>query len=638
MNAKYINRIFLVTLLLFAGVSSQAEVKLPKLVSDGMVLQREKPLNIWGWADPSEAVKVSFKGKTYKTKANAEGQWSVTLPSQQAGGPYSMTINHIQLNDILIGDVWLCSGQSNMELPVRRVMEKYREEIEKDDNPNIRQFKVPMTYNFEQPQTDYKYGSWTKAQKESILDFSAVAYFFAKDLYAKYGVPVGLINSAVGGSPAEAWVSKEGLAQFPYFINEAEKCANDEYRNKTTQSENEARNNWVTTLNANDAGTALWNKENTDDSAWGTITLPGFWEDKGVAPLNGSIWFRKHFEITDNTNLEDAVLRLGCIVDCDSVFVNGTFVGTTSYMYPPRIYNVPKEILRKGSNNVTIRLISYSGKGGLVEDKPYSLTIGRQRIPLAGEWKYKIGAEMPALGSTTFFQYKPIGLYNGMIAPMRNYAVKGVIWYQGESNVGRNKEYEKLFPALISDWRNKLNDPQLPFLYVQLPSFLKATYSPAESGWAELRNVQTAALKLPGTAMAVVTDVGEWNDIHPLNKKTVGHRLSLAAQNIAYGDTQVCYSGPAIKSISINGSKAILTFNTFGDSLKAEDKLRGFAICGADGKYVWAQARIISPDTVEVWADNVASPASVRYAWSDNALSANLFNSQGLPAIPFEIK
>ncbi|MCL2133879.1 MAG: beta galactosidase jelly roll domain-containing protein, partial [Bacteroidales bacterium] len=367
--------------------------------------------------------------------------------------------------------------------------------------------------------------------------------------------------------------------------------------------------------------------------------IPSYWADQptGLGTTNGVIWFRKNFKVSSSMVGKVAELRLGCIVDADSAFINGVYVGNITYQYPPRIYKVPAGLLKEGENTITVRVISNTGNGGFVPDKFYRITTNTDTIDLKGIWHFKLGTDMPALAAQTFFQWKPAGLYNGMIAPLENYAVKGVIWYQGESNTENPSEYRQSFPALIKLWRTKWNNPTMPFLYVQLANFMQAHNMPAESNWAELRNVQRETLSLPNTGMAVAIDIGEWNDIHPLNKKEVGYRLALWARKIAYNDKRVIASGPLYQSMTVKGNKVMLSFSDVGSGLKPVEKLKGFAIADTDGKFVWAYATIEN-NKVVVWSDEVANPVEVRYAWSNNPEEANLYNKEGLPASPFTTK
>lgn len=630
----------LLAFLMLAGYESRAEVKLPVLIANGMVLQRDTQVKIWGWAAPGEEVRLTFMRKKYRTEADAAGEWMIVLPEMKAGGPYIMHINDKEIKNILIGEVWVCSGQSNMELPVRRVMDRFAEEVRADVYPAIRHLKVPLAYDFHRPQSDLPSTAWKELNPENALDFSAVAYFFAKDYYRRTGIPVGLINASVGGSPAEAWISEEKLAAFPRYLNELEMCRDDRYVAEVKQMDRKNQQAWNGALYQADAGLkgkVKWYEDELDDSDWMQTTLfDPSWQTADGIPANGSLWFRKHFTLTSGQARQKAVLRLGCIVDADSVFVNGHFVGTVAYQYPPRIYEIPEGILREGDNQLTVRLISYSGKPSFVADKPYLIRIGQEEIGLEGEWKYKVGTYMPALAGTTFFHYKPVGLYQAMIAPLLNYPVAGVLWYQGESNTGRAGEYEKLLTTLIGDWREKWQQPELPFVIIQLANFMQPRPYPVESGWAMVREAQRlVAQKQPAVGLATAIDLGEWNDIHPLEKRELGRRISLQAQQLrGIGKEQVC-SGPAYVSGRRVGNKAILAFEPGTNELQPVGKLKGFAVAGKDGRFVWAEARIEGQQVV-VWSEKVEQPVYVRYAWEDNPEQANLRNRAGLPASSFQ--
>jgi sialate O-acetylesterase len=370
-------------------------------------------------------------------------------------------------------------------------------------------------------------------------------------------------------------------------------------------------------------------------SDWPLISLPGYWTEKGVDLPFGSIWFYKEFEVPDSLVNKEAILRLGRIIDSDSAFVNGTFIGTISYQYPPRIYKIHPGVLKPGKNKLMVRVICQSGNGGFVEEKPYKILIGSQIIDLTGDWKYHTGAIMKQDSGTGPLQFRPGGLYNGLINPIKGFQLKGVIWYQGESNTGRAKEYSQLFQDLIRDWRIQFNEPDLPFLYVQLANLGKPDKQPVESGWAELRDAQRRVLQLPNTGMAVTYDIGEWNDIHPLNKKEVGRRLALESVRVAYHDSSVVSSGPLYQSMEISGKSVILAFKSSGSGLFTNCLLEGFQIAGADGLFVWANAVVLSENKVRVWSDSVKIPMAVRYAWDGNPAGANLKNKEGLPASPF---
>jgi sialate O-acetylesterase len=605
-----------------------------------MVLQRETSTKIWGWASPNEKIQLDFGQKKYNAIASNEGKWTIVLPSQKAGGPYEMTLsasNTIVLKNILFGDVWICGGQSNMELPMERVKDKYRDIIAKANNSNIRQFMVPDKFDFEKPNEDLDSGDWIAVSPENILKFSAVAYFFADEIYTKYKVPIGLINSALGGSPAEAWISEDAIKKFPDYYNEAQKFKNKSLITEIESNDKTVNANWYSLLNKKDEGLKNnWSNPQQDDADWSKMNIPGYWADNALGNVNGAVWFRKEFVVTKE-NRGEAKLLMGRIVDADSVFVNGKFVGTTSYLYPPRRYIFDSSILKTGKNEIAIRVISNSGKGGFVLDKPYELILSNETIDLKGEWKYKLGTKMDALPSQTFVRWKPVGLYNAMIAPLTNYSIKGVIWYQGESNTKKPSEYFDLMETVVHDWRNQWNQGDFPFLYVQLANFLEVKSAPSESDWAELRQQQTNLLSVSNTGMAVAIDLGEWNDIHPLNKYDVGKRLALQAQKIAYGDKKIVSSGPLFKSMKLNENKLKIKFTDTGSGLttKENKEVKGFAIASEDNQFVWANASI-QGDEITVWSDTVLKPFKVRYAWADNPEDANLYNKENLPASPFE--
>lgn len=630
-------------LTLFIPLTAPGTMKLPKLISDGMVLQRDSNVRIWGWAAPRERVSVRFIDSSYEAIADSSGSWAVTLPKLSAGGPYTMMLmagDTITIQDILIGDVWICSGQSNMELPMRRVSPIYESEIAGATNDSIRYFAVPQTYDFNRPHEDYQYGGWKKTNPQTVLNFSAVAYFFATELFEKYHVPIGLVNASLGGSPAEAWMSEEALKAFPKHYEEALRFRDGTLIQQIEDQDRKRIRTWYDLLQQRDEGyrnpAEPWFAPDLEVSGWATMKIPGYWAQTKLGLVNGVVWFRKEVNVPADMIGQKGKLILGRIVDADSVFINGIFIGTTSYQYPPRRYDLPPHVLKAGKNIIVVRLISNRGDGGFVLDKTYEIRVGDKKIDLKGKWKYRLGAALSPLADETFIRWKPLGLYNAMIAPLLNYRIKGAIWYQGESNADRPIEYRELLPALIRDWRSDWNQGDFPFLLVQLPNFMEARKQPPKSNWALLREAQLKALSEPNTAMAVAIDIGEWNDIHPLDKKDVGERLALAAEKVAYGDEHVVYSGPLYQSMKIDGNKVILTFSHTGSGLVAKGggSLKCFAIAGADKHFVWAKAKIVG-DKVVVWNNRISHPVAVRYAWADNPAGANLFNREGLPASPF---
>ncbi len=615
-------------------------VRLPQLVADGMVLQRDAKVKIWGWADASEKITVNFQHRTYRTVTDESGSWKIALQPMKAGGPYTMEItgnNRITIRDILIGDVWFCSGQSNMVLAMERVKEKYPDEIAKANYPQIRNFFVKTESDVTRQHSDLLPGKWVKADSVTVLGFGAASWFFAKQLYQKYHVPIGIINSSVGGTPIEAWISSEGLKNIQSYHNRIARFSNTAFMDSVLKKHPEP----VEPLNA-DKGLnepKLWYDTTYKPHNWHRFWLPGYWADQGVKGLNGVVWFRKEITLSASAQSKAAKLYLGRIIDADQTYVNGKKVGNITYQYPPRRYWVPAGLLKPGKNIIVVRITNTSGKGGFVPDKKYYLAIAGDTIDLRGDWQYKVGQVFePARIKPEFSaQNEPTGLYNTMVAPVINYTIKGMVWYQGESNSGRASEYGKLLKALIADWRNRWQEDDIPFIYAQLPNFNEVQYLPAESSWAQLRDGQLSALEVPNTGMAVTIDAGEWNDIHPLNKKTVGERLARVAENVAYGDMNVVPTGPIYQSAKVDGGKVEITFKNIGTGLIAEDgeELSQFAIAGTDKKFVWAKA-LIKGDKVLVWSDKIPAPLYVRYAWADNPEGANLYNKEGLPASPFQ--
>ncbi|WP_347840158.1 sialate O-acetylesterase [uncultured Draconibacterium sp.] len=630
-NRILLNSIVVLLLVLFCGTLNAA-VKLPRLVSNGMVLQRNETICIWGWADAEENVEIEFLNKQYKTRADRNGNWQLELNAMAAGGPYSMKINDVELNNILVGDVWLASGQSNMELWLSRVTDLYANEISRINNSDIRFFRSSTRENAEDAKSDYPDGKWLPASPGNVMGFSAVAWFFASKIHEQEKVPVGIISTAIGGSPAEAWLSNEKARP---FLNEwLERKAEIDAENEKRSNADKAYN-WWHEVNKNDPGVGKWSKNDVDVSGWSQISLPGYWNDKGVDISNGSIWFCKEFQLDESLAGEEAILRLGRIINSDSAFVNGTFVGNITYQYPPRIYTIPEGVLKAGTNKIMVRVFNQGGRGGFVEEKPYEVRVGNKVIDITGDWHYHIGAELNPPKSSGSLSFRPGGLFNSLISPIKNLSIKGVIWYQGESNTGRPNEYAHLFKDLILDWRTQLNQPELPFLYVQLANLGLPKKQPGESGWAQVRDAQRRVLELPNTGMAVAFDLGEWNDIHPLNKKEVANRLALEAQRVAYGNQEVVSSGPLYRSMEIQNGAIVLSFSSVGEGLFANNLLEGFQIAGDDGSFVWAKAVVLSKNTVKVWSDKVLQPKEVRYGWEDNPEYANLKNKAGLPASPF---
>ncbi|EOZ98779.1 Sialic acid-specific 9-O-acetylesterase [Indibacter alkaliphilus LW1] len=548
--------IWAILIFLISHSQSFADIRLPKLISNGMVLQRDTPLKIWGWAQPKETIQVIFLGETYQAKADENGNWSLILEPLPYGGPHQILFkgqNEIVLNDILIGDVWLVSGQSNMEINMQRVSPLYEEDIKSADFPLIRYFEVPKRYDFNKKNRDLSNGKWQSISQENILSIPAISFFFARSLHLHHDIPVGIVNAALGGSPAEAWISEESIKKFPTYHHELQRFKNDDLIKEIESQDAQKSSHWYSQLFQKDQGyqdPKAWYTSELELDDWEEIENPTLWKGTALEGLVGVVWFRKNVKLPESFNGKPAAINLGTLIDADSVFINGKFIGSTGYQYPPRRYIIPEGVLKSGQNSIVVRLINNSGEAGFIPDKPYEIVFEEQKISLEGLWHYKVGAQMPPLPAQTFIRWKPVGLYNAMIAPLQNYAFKGVLWYQGESNADRPEDYADLFQTLIQDWRETFKHEELPFLYVQLPNYLSSSQEPQNSNWAKLREAQAAALSLPNTVMVVAIDLGEWNDIHPLNKKDVAERLFLQARKLVYKETDLVSSGPFFQIIS----------------------------------------------------------------------------------------
>jgi sialate O-acetylesterase len=629
----------LLIILIFTLIKSNAQIRLPNLISDYMVLQRDKPIKVWGWASPKEKISLTLNKKTIKTIATPDGKWEIILPAQTAATGQEIVLkgkNEIRIKNVAFGDVYFCSGQSNMvhQMELHHVL--YAKDIAEANNPDIRHFWIPTMTNLSGPNEDIPKASWKVTNPENVRQFSAVAYFFAKKIYDKYQVPIGIINASVGGTPIEAWTSEDGLKDFSKIIETIKKNKDTSYVNSFSRIKRQ-------TSSSNDQGeleSPKWYETIYQAKGWLPITVPGYWEDQGIKELNGVVWYRKEINIPASMLNKPSKVFLGRIVDADVLYINGKQVGQTAYMYPQRRYALPEGLLKEGRNVFVIKVTNNGGKGGFVPDKPYCLIAGNDTLALNGTWYYKVGEAFSP--STTVYpsfsaQNQPSALFNAMAAPATKYSIKGFLWYQGESNAGRPNEYEALQKAQILDWRKQWNQGDLPFLFVQLPNFMDANYLPSESQWAELREAQLKATNVPNTAMVVGIDLGEWNDIHPDNKKDIGERLALAAMNVIYGEKQTEYAGPRLVSHEIFDKKIVLTFDHLSESIHPKDgqELHWFSVAGSDKKFHWAKAKIVDFNKIELQSDKVNRPKYARYAWQDNPTDVNFYNSAGIPASPF---
>lgn len=618
---RYSRILFTALLAAAAAFNADAKVRLPKVISDCMVLQRDVELNVWGWADPGEKVTVRFDGNHYFTQADSKGNWAVKLAPHKAGGPYLLEVNEIILRDVLVGDVWLLSGQSNQETPIERLVDRYPE-INVSNNHMIRLYKVPTQETPGVLNEDILQGErWHSGVASDIMNWKALAYFFAVEAYEKTGVPQGMLVSSLGGSRIESWIAEEYLLQIPEQA--AQKAAADQAAAQQREQNDQS-----------------WLNESYDDSQWATVIEPNYLADSGIP--NGVVFFRKEIDVPASMDGRHAKIYMGRMVDGDQVYVNGVLVGQTTYFGPPRKYDIPAGLLHEGRNVVAVRLTANAGDAGFVPDKPYKIVGDEAEIDLTGEWKYKQGpapagrgmgpgGNMMARGP----RFTGAGLYNGMIWPVRNYNIAGAVWYQGESNAAQADKYQALLTRLISNWREVFSMPEMPFLICQLPNYMEKYDTPTDSDWARLREAQMKThLSVPNTSLAVCYNTGEYNDIHPLNKKDLAKTLYIQAEDL-YLHRKVVSSGPVYKDMKIVGNKIIISFTGVGGGLRAQGgKLQHFAIAGADRNFVWADAEI-KGNTVVVSSPAVPDPVAVRYAWANNPDNANLTNKEGFLASPF---
>lgn len=622
-------RIKFLFFLILVSFTSYADVKLPQIFRNNMVLQRDAPLRVYGWASPGEKVNVSLSNQSGSATADRSGKWNITLAALPAGGPYELKVdgkNSIVLKDVLIGDVWICSGQSNMQWTVEQTGFN---EIDTAflQHGNVRLFTVDLDMDY-QPKDDIKGGNgWNKLTKDNIKWFSAVAYHFGKSLNKELHVPIGLVSVNLGATSIETWMSNESLLKFPQFRNDVH---NKSYAELNSAFE-KIRDNWFKKYYYKGIGVdEEWFKPGTDLSQWKPINASGnTWVDEpGLKDHDGAVWFRTTFDLPANFNGKTFHVGMLQIDDYDIAWVNGVKVGENFGAFNHHGYDVPADVLKPTGNVLVVRVFDVGGIGGFVTHPFWGNDIIR------GQWIYRKGESIdakkfpkPEFPNATPFS-SPSVLFNGNIAPLTNMTIKGAIWYQGEANADRAEEYLGLFPEMINDWRKRWNVGDFPFVFVQLANYEAESPQPVASKWAELREAQASVLRsLPHTAMACAIDIGEAGDIHPKNKEEVGKRLASAFMNNV--------SGPTFKAIKIANDKIIVEYQT--PDLITKDKygfVRGFQVAGDDQKFYWAKA-VLNGDKVEVWSERVSKPVAVRYAWDNNPGPLDLYNETGLPALPF---
>ncbi len=631
-------------------------LKLAGIFSDHMVLQRGIPIPVWGWAAAGEKITVELAGQSVSVTALADGSWRATLPPLAAGGPFVLTASGsstVAFRDVMLGEVWVCSGQSNMQFLLSS-SENHEHAVAAADYPNIRYFTVNRAARVA-PRADTQ-GEWRRCAPETAGNASAVAYYFGREIQRAIGVPVGLIDSSWGGTIAEAWTSRDALMAEPFYRSMVEEyeleLRNPEAAQRLRLSRRAAWEQQFKLKDEGNRGEALgWASPAWADGDWEEMALPALWQNLGYN-YSGVFWFRKSVELPEAWAGRDLQLSLGPVDKSDATYFNGVRVGGLSFeerrdsWCTPRRYSVPGALVKAGRNVVAVRVFSHfnaGGFGGQPADMQLCLGNGSApALPLAGAWRYQVERSfglVPPPPSEEGLRGEgnpnsPAMLYNNMIRPLLPYAIRGVIWYQGESNAGQARRYRVLFPLLIRNWRNAWGQGEFPFLFVQLANFMARARNPGDSPWAELREAQLLTLALPNTGMAVTVDIGDALDIHPRNKRDVGRRLALAALAKTYGFKDLVHSGPLYQSARVEGPVMRVKFDHVGAGLVARGgDLRGFAVAGADRKFVWADARIDGHSVVAA-SPQVASPVAVRYAWANNP-DGNLYNASDLPASPF---
>lgn len=627
LTIKKITSIAVLLMLFGFATSLNAQTTVSKLFSDHMVIQRNEPIKVWGWADDATNISVQLGQNTAQT-VSQNGTWEVELPPMAAGGPYQMTIQaeaQISIQDVMIGDVWIAGGQSNMNWILRNT-ENAAPEIAAANYPQIRFFQIPETVS-DSLFTQTPNSTWRVATPETAQIFSGVAWYFAKNNHLEKGVPVGIVESNTGGSPAEAWMSIDAVATVPSYAADVANVLDPEIDWGAVLAQNEL-NDVLRFEVVGDTTAAIATGAQLidfDDSDWQCVSIPN------TDYILDLVWLRKSILLKGTE--QQVKLNLGKMETRGQVFFNGKLIynKTTTNV---DILTIPTDLLRKGENVISCRVGNpYGGRAFFGAANNMWLEIEGTQMTLEGEWKFSNTIE-PPLPTVTTYRHMPSFLYNAMIEPLTNFTARGVIWYQGESNALRSREYQPLFQALIEDWRNAWQKPDMPFLYVQLPNFQAREEQPSTHDWAYLREAQLQTLAVANTAMTTTIDIGDAHDIHPRNKKDVGDRLWLNARAVSFDETLV-FSGPQYVSHQISNDTISISYEHLGGGLQTNDGAApvGFAVAGEDQVFYWATAEIQN-DQIILSSAEVSNPVAARYAWAVNP-ATNLYNAEGLPAVPF---
>ena len=640
-------KIFALCLALFSACMAEAKVVLPQLFQSGMVLQRGKPIPIWGQADAGEQVRVVFKKKVYEATADGQGRWQVTLPQQKAGGPFELKVNEQVLSDVLIGDVWLCSGQSNIDVTIERVYPQYGKVIDDYENPSIRMFRVQTDVETHGPKKDIRPTpiNWKPVTKQNAWLFSAVGYFLGREMFEKTKVPQGVIVNSVGGTPIQAWLDADTLRQhFPQEFQRTLFYQDDDMVRSIQQANGRAQARWQRMLDDTDPGLAQnYTARDYDDSQW--KLQAAFRQLPNGRPqsinltndfrFNGSYWARQYVQIDAVHAGQQARLLVGTLYDADQTYVNGKQVGSTGYQYPPRRYTIPAGLLVAGRNALTVRFITKGGAPHFIPEKPYKLIFDDgTEVALADEWRIHEGARMPQCpGADGGGQNLPSVLYNAMHYPLAPYALSGMVWYQGESNTGEGLRYGQYLRRLITGWRQLWQEPDMPFVVVQLANFMEPSDKPQDTGWSQVREAQRLTAKsLSNCELACIIDLGETVDIHPLRKQEVAQRIARNFDHLLWNKKLPL--APEVVSVTAEGSRVVLTLD---QPLRQDGALYEFELAGADGKYQNAEATGQGTRIV-VSSSSITAPKTLRYAWKNNPLRANVFSKEGLPLSPCQLE
>lgn len=640
-------KIVLLSFNLLWGVCVFSRVTLPGIYTSHMVLQQQSQVTLRGQAHPNKTVYLtaSWCDTVTRAKSDANGRFVMHFATPTAGGPYTMRFSDgqvLNLKDVYIGEVWLGSGQSNMEMPVAGwgKIKNYEQEIANANYPLIRLYQVKRKIAT-QPinEVSSTLNGWQPCSSKSVPEFSALCYCFARELYNHLTVPIGIINSSWGGTPGETWMSSEAVGQVQGFVQEMASVKALGYdATAMYQRYEELYQQWFDSVMTIDAGKEGWQQTNINDSAWNEMHVPGYFDLEALPHFDGVVWYRLHINLPLSWDNQPLTLHLGCIDDEDRTFVNGRFLEASSGWDYSRTYTIPAGWMHPGDNTLVVRVFDTGSGGGILGDKqPMSLSCNQGTIPLSGLWKYRVGCafnELPTAPVSPSSPRYPANLFNGMIAPLTDFPIAGVIWNQGCDNIGREKQYSALFPTLIADWRKQFHQPSLPFYFVQLANYLAPLDVQPDSKRAALREAQDAALALPKTYRLVSIDLGEEKDIHPKDKQELARRLSLLALRHTYYVNVSC-SAPEYAGYHIVGNRVLfdLHYPTGAAPLLNQDHAPGFTIQSADGQWHVAQAQCIN-GKIEVWSDEVEFPVAARYGWADNP-TCTLQTADGLHLPPF---